>query len=119
MLVRGGKYLISGMGGIGKTELMRQLLWCCEEEGLADYVAMDVKASLPNYARAAGCPDLDLSRIRERIGLLKSGSDTVLNNDGHSHPQHHGIKCLISKQFFSDTHFFTHPRTAVRISINR
>lgn len=43
------------------------------EEGLADYVAMDVKASLPNYARAAGCPDLDLSRIRESIGLLKSG----------------------------------------------
>ncbi len=43
------------------------------EEGLADYVAMDVKASLPNYARAAGCPDLDLSRIRESIGILKSG----------------------------------------------
>lgn len=40
MLVRGGKYLISGMGGIGKTELMRQLLWCCEEEGLADYICV-------------------------------------------------------------------------------
>lgn len=49
--------------------ILRELL----EEGLPDYVAMDVKASLPNYARAAGCPDMDLSRIQESIGILKSG----------------------------------------------
>lgn len=40
MLLRGGKYLVSGIGGIGKTELMRQLLKCCEEEGLADYICV-------------------------------------------------------------------------------
>lgn len=38
MLERGGKYLISGMGGIGKTELLRQLLKFCVEERLADYI---------------------------------------------------------------------------------
>lgn len=38
MVIHGGKYLVSGMGGIGKTELMRQLLKCCEEETLADYI---------------------------------------------------------------------------------
>ena len=40
MLIRGGKYLISGIGGIGKTELMRQLLQCCEEEGLSDRICV-------------------------------------------------------------------------------
>lgn len=40
MLIRGGKYLVSGMGGIGKTELMRQFLKCCEEEKLTDYVCV-------------------------------------------------------------------------------
>lgn len=34
----GGKYILSGMGGIGKTELLRQLLKCCEEEHLVDYI---------------------------------------------------------------------------------
>lgn len=38
MLERGGKYLVSGMGGIGKTELLRQLLKLCVEEKLADYI---------------------------------------------------------------------------------
>ncbi len=40
MLISGGKYLISGIGGIGKTELMRQLIQCCEEEALADYICV-------------------------------------------------------------------------------
>ncbi len=38
MLEKGGKYLISGMGGIGKTELIRQFRSICEEELLADYI---------------------------------------------------------------------------------
>lgn len=47
MLIHGGKYLISGMGGIGKTELMRQLLKCCEEETLVDYIcAIQYEGSL-------------------------------------------------------------------------
>lgn len=40
MLLRGGRYLVSGIGGIGKTELMRQLIRCCEEEGLIDYICV-------------------------------------------------------------------------------
>ncbi len=40
MLAEGGKYLISGMGGIGKTELMRQFLMHCEEERLADHICV-------------------------------------------------------------------------------
>lgn len=42
------------------------------EEGLADYVAMDIKASLRGYAGAAGRPLLDTEKIKESIGLLKS-----------------------------------------------
>ena len=49
MLIHGGKYLISGMGGIGKTELMRQLLKFCEEESLADYICViQYEGSLPS-----------------------------------------------------------------------
>lgn len=40
MLLKGGKYLISGIGGIGKTELMRQMIRCCEEEALTDYICV-------------------------------------------------------------------------------
>lgn len=41
-------------------------------EGLLDYVAMDVKADLPNYGRASGCGNMDLNRIRESIAILKN-----------------------------------------------
>ncbi len=40
MLEKGGQYLISGMGGSGKTELMRQFLKICLEEKLADYIGI-------------------------------------------------------------------------------
>ena len=40
MVIRGGHYLISGMGGIGKTELLRQLLQVCAEENLCDAAAL-------------------------------------------------------------------------------
>lgn len=36
----GEKYLISGIGGIGKTELLRHLLRCCQEEHLVDRIAV-------------------------------------------------------------------------------
>lgn len=38
MLAQGGRYLVSGIGGIGKTELMRQFIKCCVEEQLVDYI---------------------------------------------------------------------------------
>ncbi len=40
MLAQGGRYLVSGIGGIGKTELMRQFLKCCEEEALVDCICV-------------------------------------------------------------------------------
>ena len=42
------------------------------QEHLIDYVAMDIKASRDHYARAAGLPHMDISRIEESIGILKS-----------------------------------------------
>lgn len=38
MLAQGGRYLVNGIGGIGKTELMRQFIKCCMEERLVDYI---------------------------------------------------------------------------------
>ena len=40
MLAQGGRYLVSGIGGIGKTELMRQFLKCCEDEALTDCICV-------------------------------------------------------------------------------
>lgn len=40
LLEQGGCYLLSGMGGIGKTELLRQLLHLCVEQGLMDEIAI-------------------------------------------------------------------------------
>ena len=43
------------------------------DEGLADYVAMDIKNSPEKYARTVGLPQLDLGPIRESAELLKAG----------------------------------------------
>lgn len=40
------------------------------ESGLLDYVAMDVKASRENYAKVAGVPQLDVSKIEESAAFL-------------------------------------------------
>jgi len=44
------------------------------QEGILDYVAMDIKASPGNYERAAGCPGCHMERIRESIRLLRESS---------------------------------------------
>ncbi len=46
------------------------VLWNLLQEGLLNYVAMDVKASKDNYAAAAGIPGLDVSAIEESIAIL-------------------------------------------------
>lgn len=51
-----------------RPEVLARLL----EEGLLDHVAMDVKASPENYAKAAGRPGLDFSRIAESVAILKN-----------------------------------------------
>ena len=44
------------------------------EEGLVDYVAMDIKNCPEKYALTAGLEQLDLSNIRESIALLENSS---------------------------------------------
>lgn len=44
------------------------------QEGILDYVAMDIKASPENYARATACPKCDMGRIRESIRLLQTSN---------------------------------------------
>lgn len=51
-----------------------QVLWNLIQEGLLDYVAMDIKASKENYGVAAGVADFDISRIEESVAILKSSS---------------------------------------------
>ena len=50
--------------------LLKQIL----EDGLADYVAMDIKNSPGKYAVTCGVDRLDLAPIRESISLLMNGS---------------------------------------------
>ena len=53
-------------------EALAQIL----EEGLVDYVAMDIKNTPEKYAQTVGIPDFDLGPIRESIAALKgSGVD--------------------------------------------
>lgn len=43
------------------------------DDGLIDYVAMDIKSSPEGYSRAAGV-DVDLDRIKESVALIQSGA---------------------------------------------
>ncbi|MDO4804102.1 MAG: anaerobic ribonucleoside-triphosphate reductase activating protein [Lachnospiraceae bacterium] len=43
-------------------------------EGLLDYVAMDIKNSPDKYALTAGLAEIDLTPIRQSIGLLMGGT---------------------------------------------
>ncbi len=47
-------------------DLLRRIL----EEGLADYVAMDIKNSSAKYAETAGVRELDLAPVRESVQML-------------------------------------------------
>ena len=47
-------------------EILRAIL----QEGLADYVAMDVKNSPEKYAVTCGLPSFDLTKVRESIALI-------------------------------------------------
>ena len=52
-------------------KMLRSIL----EQGLADYVAMDIKNSPGKYAQTAGVKTVDMDRIRESIDLI-TGSST-------------------------------------------
>ena len=51
-----------------------ELLNAILREGLADYVAMDIKNSPEKYARTAGLAELDLTPIRRSVALLTAGN---------------------------------------------
>ena len=53
-----------------RPQVLRQLV----EQGLVDYVAMDIKNSPDSYAKTAGIPDMDLTPIRESVDYLMSGA---------------------------------------------
>ena len=44
------------------------------QEGLADYVAMDIKNSPESYAKTVGLPAVDLDAIQESMDLLMAGN---------------------------------------------
>ncbi len=44
------------------------------QEGLLDYIAMDIKSGPSHYAFTSGAPGVDLSAIEESIHLLKTSS---------------------------------------------
>ncbi len=67
--------------------MLRRLL----EEGLVDYVAMDIKNSPERYAETAGIETVDLGPIRESVKLLMSSSvdyefRTTVVDELHSEP---------------------------------
>ncbi len=70
-------------------------------EGLADYVAMDVKNSPEKYAMTAGLPALDLGPIREGIALLMGSGvphefRTTVVRELHQPEDFHGIGQMIA-----------------------
>ena len=50
-----------------------EVLKAVVEQGLVDYVAMDVKNCPQRYAETAGVAGLDMGRIQESLGFLLSG----------------------------------------------
>jgi len=50
-------------------EMLKQLV----EEGLVDYVAMDIKNSLDDYDLAIGIENYDTTKVKESIDYLKEG----------------------------------------------
>ncbi|MCR5672424.1 MAG: anaerobic ribonucleoside-triphosphate reductase activating protein [Lachnospiraceae bacterium] len=51
-----------------------QMLKSLTDEGLIDYVAMDIKSSFSGYERACGIPGIKLTPIKESIDLLINGN---------------------------------------------
>lgn len=51
-----------------RPETLRELL----ASGYVDYVAMDIKSSKENYAKAAGIKHLDISKIEAAVDVIKS-----------------------------------------------
>lgn len=51
-------------------DMMKMLI----DEGLIDYVAMDIKSSLTEYPKVCGVDNIDLDKIKRSVNLLINGS---------------------------------------------
>lgn len=51
-------------------DMMKMLI----DEGLIDYVAMDIKSSLSEYPKVCGVDNIDLDKIKRSVNLLINGS---------------------------------------------
>ena len=77
------------------------------QDGLADYIAMDIKNSPEKYARTAGLERIDLSPVRESVELLMQGDTdfefrTTVVDELHEAADFDAIGCWISgaKHYF-------------------
>lgn len=90
MLENGGKFLLTGLGGIGKTELLRQLLIWCERERKARKIAVvqytgSLSDSLNRSFFELKAADQEV-RFHECLYRL-SGKKTVLFLDNVDHTE--------------------------------
>lgn len=53
-----------------RPDILRELC----EDGLVDYVAMDIKTSKERYSAVAGIPSVDIKKIEESVSFLKGGT---------------------------------------------
>lgn len=63
-------YLVKLDTNGNKPDVLKALV----EEGLVDYVAMDIKNSPARYGETAGVPKMDISHVEESIRYLLSGA---------------------------------------------
>ncbi len=71
MAVQGRKFLISGVGGIGKTELLRQLLQSCEEDQSIDCIAIVPYAAGLVESFGKAFPDFRLQEAEESFHHIR------------------------------------------------
>lgn len=75
MLGKGGHYLLSGIGGIGKTELLRQFYTICVREKLAERIAVIQYEGNLQVSVARAFPDIQLqdaqNNYKEALGRLR------------------------------------------------
>lgn len=82
-----------------KPEILKEIL----ESRLADYVAMDIKASLKRYPDAVGIKDFDPSAVLESISLLEKSDvahefRTTVTQELHNEEDFEDILSLFSSE---------------------
>lgn len=85
-----------------RPEVLKKLI----DEGLLDYIAMDIKSSEEGYSKASGI-SVDINKIKKSISLImESGVDyefrTTVVKELHSREEFEGISKLIkgAKQYY-------------------